>query len=310
MQLVGPGIAMYDPASGDREERRIGPEEVVAYFGDGPDKVVDIQALAGDSTDNVPGAPGIGIKTAAQLIAEYGDLDTLLARAGEIKQAKRRETLTNPETVELVRPSKKLVTLVRDVKTEAPLEALGLPKLDGKALIAFLKAMDLTTITRRVGEICGVDPAAIDPDPRFVGPGGWRGRNGDVVAGGEPAPAAAAPVAAAAPPALAQAKGPSGLARRAPKPRGRGSTPHVQDGDQCRRTLRLDRARLHEGVVAVDTETSSLDSLTADLVGVSLCVRPGEACTSRSGIARGWTIFSARAASRPARSAKARRSRC
>ena len=111
MQLIQPGVAMYDPASGDREERRIGPEEVFAYFGGGPDKVIDIQALAGDSTDNVPGAPGIGIKTAAQLIAEYGDLETLLARAGEIKQPKRREVLTNAESVALIRVSKTLVTL-------------------------------------------------------------------------------------------------------------------------------------------------------------------------------------------------------
>ena len=97
MQLVRPGVSMYDPASGEgdkrREERRIGREEVIAYFGSPPEKVIDIQALAGDSTDNVPGAPGIGVKTAAQLIGEYGDLDTLLARAGEIKQNKRRETL-------------------------------------------------------------------------------------------------------------------------------------------------------------------------------------------------------------------------
>src|ERR1700739_2892738 len=92
MQLIGPGVAMYDPASGEagtkgaREERRIGAEEVYAYFGVPPEKIVDVQALAGDSTDNVPGARGIGLKTAAQLINEYGDLDTLLARAGEIKQ--------------------------------------------------------------------------------------------------------------------------------------------------------------------------------------------------------------------------------
>src|SRR6202161_4681399 len=132
MQLIGPGVAMYDPASGDREERRFGPEEVFAYFGGGADKVIDIQALAGDSTDNVPGAPGIGIKTAAQLIAEYGDLETLLARAGEIKQPKRRETLTNPESVKLIRLSKQLVELVRDVPVETPLEALATPELDGK----------------------------------------------------------------------------------------------------------------------------------------------------------------------------------
>src|SRR5260370_17673014 len=102
MQLVGPGVAMYDPASGEagatgpRDERRIGVEEVVEYFfGAGPDKVVDVQALAGDSTDNVPGAPGIGVKTPAQLILEYGDLDKLLARARRIKQPKRREALTD-----------------------------------------------------------------------------------------------------------------------------------------------------------------------------------------------------------------------
>jgi DNA polymerase-1 len=103
MQLVGPASSMYDPASGDakkgagfRAERRIGEPEVVEYFGVPPDKVTDVQALAGDATDNVPGVPGIGIKTAAQLIGEYGDLETLLARAGEIKQPKRREALTNP----------------------------------------------------------------------------------------------------------------------------------------------------------------------------------------------------------------------
>ena len=93
-----------------REERRFGPAEVVKYFGVGADKVVDVQALAGNSTDNVPGAPGIGLKTAAQLIAEYGDLETLLARAGEIKQPKRREALSDPEIVERIRISKQLVT--------------------------------------------------------------------------------------------------------------------------------------------------------------------------------------------------------
>src|SRR3954453_12768447 len=121
MQLIEPGVAMFDPASGEkgnagaREERRIGEAEVMDYFGVPPNRVVDVQALAGDSTDNVPGAKGIGVKTAAQLIAEYGDLDTLLARAHEIKQPKRRETLTNPDIVEQVRISKKLVTLVTDV---------------------------------------------------------------------------------------------------------------------------------------------------------------------------------------------------
>src|SRR5271168_1272145 len=105
MQLVEEGVSMYDPASGEREERRFDQEGVFKYFGVGPERVVDVQALAGDSTDNVPGAPGIGLKTAAQLITEYGDLETLLARAGEIKQPKRREALTDPQNVERIRIS-------------------------------------------------------------------------------------------------------------------------------------------------------------------------------------------------------------
>ena len=102
MQLVAPGIEMFDTL----KNKPIGPDEVFEKFGVGPDRVIDVQALAGDSVDNVPGAPGIGIKTAAQLIQEYGDLDTLLARAGEIKQPKRREVLTEPRRADphLARP--------------------------------------------------------------------------------------------------------------------------------------------------------------------------------------------------------------
>ena len=188
MQLVEPGVSMYDPASGQaevagsREERRFGPAEVVEYFGVGPDKVIDVQALAGDSVDNVPGAPGIGLKTAAQLILEYGDLETLLARAGEIKQPKRREALTDPETVKRIRISKELVTLDRHVPIETPLEALATPELEGKRLIGFFKAMELTTLTRRAAEICGIDASSVEPDPRFVGPAAWPGGLGAVMA--------------------------------------------------------------------------------------------------------------------------------
>jgi DNA polymerase-1 len=277
MQLIEPGVAMFDPASGEREERRIGPEEVVAYFGAGADKVVDILALAGDSTDNVPGAPGIGVKTAAQLINEYGDLDTLLARAGEIKQPKRRETLTNPETVELIRISKTLVTLIRDVETEVPLDTLGMPILEGEKLIAFLKALEFTTITRRVGEICGIDANAVEPDPRFVGPGGWRARNGE---------AGVPPVALPAPPALALKSEttteptPRDLAiLRAEAAKGEKidvtSYTTVTTGAELARWIL--RAR-ETGIVAFDTETTSLDPIQADLVGFSLAVAPGEAC--------------------------------
>ncbi len=278
MQLIEPGVAMYDPASGDREERRIGPAEVVAYFGVGPDRVVDVQALAGDSTDNVPGAPGIGVKTAAQLIGEYGDLDTLLARAGEIKQPKRREALTDPANVERIRISKTLVTLVRDVSVETPLDELVTPQLDGKPLIAFLKAMELNTITRRVGEICGLDVSAIEPEPRYVGPGGWRGRNGE-------ASQASAHEAPEAPPSRAEAPvAPNGdspadlVTARALEAReaiDRAAYKTVRTVEEL--SVWIARA-FEEGVVAFDTETSSLDPLRADLIGASLAVRPGEAC--------------------------------
>src|SRR5471032_320540 len=161
MQLVGPRVAMYDPASGDREERRIGPNEVAAYFGGGADKVIDIQALAGDSTDNVPGVPGIGVKTAAQLIAEFGDLETLLSRTAEIKQPKRREALeANADNARL---SKKLVTLDRNVALDVPIEQLAVRDRDGPMLIAFCKAMEFTALTRRVAEATKTDIDSVEP---------------------------------------------------------------------------------------------------------------------------------------------------
>ena len=278
MQLIEPGVAMYDPASGDRDERRIGPDEVVAYFGLPADKVVDIQALAGDSTDNVPGAPGIGIKTAAQLISEYGDLETLLARASEIKQPKRREALTLPENVERIRVSKSLVSLVRDVPVETPLEALATPKLDGKDLVAFSKAMELTTLTRRVAEMCGVDAASIDPDPRFVGPAGWQGKAGEEALAREQAAedeAAAAPATAKAEPA---APSPADLAERrlaeARAPIDRSAYKILRDADDLAPWL----ARAEEqGFVAFNVETSEADPHRAELVGISLALAPGEA---------------------------------
>ena len=281
MQLIEPGVSMYDPASGEagakgaREERRIGLAEVKEYFGLGPDKVVDIQALAGDSTDNVPGAPGVGVKTAAQLIGEYGDLDTLLARANEIKQPKRREALTLPENVERIRVSKALVTLVRDVTLETPLEALATPKLDGKELIAFFKAMELTTITRRVAEICGIDASSIEPDPRFAGPAGWQGREGEAALAKAQEEAAAA-VAPAAAPAAANVTTPADLVAarsseaKAPVDRARYRTMRTID------ELKAFMALAHEaGLVAFDARMSSLDPLQADLVGVSLAVGAG-----------------------------------
>ena len=275
MQLIRPGITMFDPASGEREERRIGREEVIAYFGAPPEKVIDIQALAGDSTDNVPGAPGIGVKTAAQLIGEYGDLDTLLARASEIKQNKRRETLCDPAVVEKIRLSKKLVHLVDDVKIVTPLDDLRQQEPDGKRLVAFLKALEFTTLTRRVGEIFAVDVAAIDPDPAFVGPNGWRGRNGDVIAPKEegapsPEPAAAASDALT-PAALAKQRAEAAL-----------KTPIDRAAYVCVNSLETlaewIAAAFDAGFVCFDTETDSLDPMQANLVGISLALAPNRAC--------------------------------
>ncbi len=279
MQLIEPGVAMFDPASGDREERRIGEAEVEAYFGVPPSGVIDVQALAGDSTDNVPGAPGIGVKTAALLLKEYGDLDTLLARAGEIKQPKRREVLTNPENVDLIRISKKLVTLVRDVALETPLDDLGLHQPDARELVAFLKAMEFTTITKRAAEIYGVDAADIEADAALAGAGGWRGRNGDVMeARAAAAPNAAAPAMDAAPASWGES-GPAALA----KTRAAQALSGGIDRSQYETIVTLEAldrvvaAAVDEGLVCVDTETSSLDPMTAELVGIALCVIPGRA---------------------------------
>ncbi len=135
MQLVRPGVTMFD----GMKAKRFGRDEVIEKFGVPPEKVIDVQALAGDSVDNVPGVPGIGIKTAAELITTYGDLDTLLARAGEIKQPKRREKLV--EFAEQARVSRDLVTLKDDVPLEIAIETMGVqdPRCGG-ACSAFCAA--------------------------------------------------------------------------------------------------------------------------------------------------------------------------
>ncbi|WP_442754840.1 DNA polymerase I [Methylocystis sp. JAN1] len=284
MQLVGPGVTMYDPASGTagtkgaREERLITEAEVVDYFGVPPGKVVEVQALAGDSTDNVPGAKGIGVKTAAQLINEYGDLDTLLEKAPGIKQPKRREALTDPEAVKLIRLSRKLVELVRDAPVETKLEDLGLHQPDAQKLIAFLQAMEFTTITRRVGELYGVDIHEIEPDPHFVGAAGWRARNGEVNHGAAPKPVERKEPAAHK--AFADGYAPSSLAA-ARKAEALASKIDRSTYETVMSVERLDQwiaDAFEAGLVALDTETTSLDPMSCELVGVSLALGPGRAC--------------------------------
>ncbi|PRH88383.1 DNA polymerase I [Labrys okinawensis] len=282
MQLIRPGVVMFDPASGDqkakgsRPERLIAEAEVLEKFGVTPDKVVDVQALAGDSTDNVPGVPGIGVKTAAQLINEYGDLDGLLARAGEIKQPKRRESLTDPENVKLARISRELVKLVSDVTLETPIEELIAPGLDARGAIAFLKAMEFSTLTRRIAEDAGLDVADIEadetlkiPDSDFS-PAPARTPSPRPSADGvSPAPAVA--TGAGTPSAVVE----SVKARLAAIPFDTGSYETVASLEALDGWI----VRARElGYVAFDTETTSLDALQADLVGFSLSVEPGKAC--------------------------------
>src|ERR1700749_901058 len=170
MQLVTDQVVMYDTM----KDRRIGIPEVIEKFGGAPEKVVEVQALAGDCTDNVPGVPGIGIKTAAQLIVEYGDLEQLLFRATEIKQPKRREVLL--ENAEKARISQKLVLLDDKVDLEVPLDDLAVHEPDARKLIAFLKAMEFSTLTKRVAEYSEINASDVAAD-----------------AGGKSAPAAPAP---------------------------------------------------------------------------------------------------------------------
>ena len=230
MQLVGDGVEMLDPM----KNKRMGRDEVLEKFGVGPERVVDVQALAGDSVDNVPGAPGIGIKTAAQLINEYGDLDTLLARAEEIKQPKRRQTLMEKQEQILI--SRRLVQL--DCNMELPFDFADLEVRDPdpEPLLEFLNLMEFRTLTRRIADRFGLEAPAL-PD--------------------------VAPVAEAGP-----------------------ETPETPSFAEARYDTVSDLATLQDwvaratdaGHVAIDTETTGLNEMTADLVGVSLCIEAGHAC--------------------------------
>ena len=232
MQLIGDGVDMHDPM----KNKRLGLEEVFEKFGVAPDRVVDVQSLAGDSVDNVPGAPGIGLKTAALLIQEYGDLDTLLARATEIKQPKRRAALV--ENAEQIRLSRALVRLKDDTPVDLDLASLELRPPEPATILSFLQTMEFQTLTRRVSDRLKV--AAPEPEPG----------KGYEVAGAHDAPAATAL--------------PFDLAGYAV----------IRDAETL--ALWIERARAR-GYLAVDTETTSLDEMKAEIVGISLAVEPGQA---------------------------------
>ena len=150
MQLVNDRITLWD----GMKDKSIGADEVVEKFGVAPDKVIEVQALAGDSTDNVPGVQGIGIKTAAELINQYGDLETLLSKAEEIKQPKRREKLI--EQAELARISRQLVTLMIDVPVEMKLQDFRKRQPDPDKLLAFLKEQEFKTLVSSISAKHGI----------------------------------------------------------------------------------------------------------------------------------------------------------
>ena len=232
MQLIGDGVDMLDPM----KPRRIGPDEVFEKFGVAPNRVVDVQSLAGDSVDNVPGAPGIGLKTAALLIQEYGDLETLLARAGEIKQPKRREALL--DNAELIRISRRLVSLDDAMPLELGLDTLEIRAPEPDVVMGFLNQMEFRTLTKRVADKLKVEAPVLEAD---------RGMH----VNGAHDPVAVAQVAFDA-----------------------GAYEKIDTMAALERWI----ARIREvGHVAVDTETTSLDEMRAELVGISLCVDAGRA---------------------------------
>ncbi len=268
MQLVRKGVTMYDPMPGN--ERKIGEKEVHEKFGVEPERVPDVQALCGDSTDNVPGVPGIGIKTAALLIQEYGDLETLLNNADKIKQDKRRQTLI--DNADLARISKKLVLLDDRAPLKVPLDQLGFDGGDPVKVVAFLKAMEFTRLTESVAKAAGIDPNTVEADP-LLSAGAAIATSTKATKEEVPAPGDKKAAAASDLTPLALLAEREAQLKSIPFDHKKYET--VTTAAQLESWI----ARAREtGYVAVDTETTSLDAMQAELCGVSLAVVPGEAC--------------------------------
>ncbi|MFZ1989797.1 MAG: DNA polymerase I [Alphaproteobacteria bacterium] len=251
MQLVNDKIQLYDTM----KDKRIGRAEVIERFGVPPEKVIEVQALAGDSVDNVPGVPGIGVKTAAELINEFGDLETLLSNAEKIKQPKRRENLlTNADKARI---SKKLVTLDCNVPLEVPLEDLAVEEIHVETLISFLKGMEFAALTRRVAQAHGLeDVGDIDAKPIFRA-------NGPHI----PAPVLK-PTGDAPPGAVFEREAVlRPIDHKTYKP-----VLTLEDLDQW-----LARAQ-ESGTLALSIETTSDDPMNAEICGIALATGPGHAC--------------------------------
>ncbi len=237
MQLIRPGVDMMDPL----KMRPIGEAEVFEKFGVAPGKLIEVQALMGDSVDNVPGVPGIGPKTAALLIQEFGDLESVLAAAPSMKPSKRRDVLI--AHAEDARISRQLVILRDDAPLPLPVDQLGVREPDRATLIAFLMEQGFRSTVQRLGLEDDAAKAAPAAPPQ-----GLQGQ----LFGAEPA----APVK----PTNGAAYGPY----------------------DCVTTLESLNAWIEEattaGIVAVDTETTGLDAMIAEVVGFSLATAPGRSC--------------------------------
>jgi DNA polymerase-1 len=265
MQLVRPGIVMYDTM----KNKKIAEEGVLAKSGVPPSKVIEVQALMGDSSDNVPGVPGIGVKTAALLINEYGDLETLLARASEIKQNKRRENLI--EFAEQARLSKTLVTLDTQTPLDVPLAETAVQQPEPETLTAFMREMEFSTLLKRVAEGLGAPlpkgatkPSTVrrkkdDYDhPLRKSPRGAAGPARDIdVQGGSPAELAI---------------------ERASKleeiPFDRTNYETVTD---IARLQDLLKTAQFQGNLAIRVKLNTSDPMTGEIAGVALALAPGHA---------------------------------
>ena len=257
MQLINDNVVMYDTM----KDVVIDAEGVFAKFGVDPDKMIDLQALNGDSTDNVPGVPGIGPKTAAQLLDEYNTLEELLERAGEIKQNKRRENLI--EFADQARLSKQLVTLDVNAPLDVQLDEMQLTPLNGPKLISFLKAMELNTLTKRVAAETETDAAEVEADAVDTGDFEQRGPDFDGDSAGPDESGVGDDVYTPQALALQLAEQAAGVKID------HASYETVRDAKALKGWV--ERA-MDLAVVAIDTETTSLDPMQADLVGVSLAV--------------------------------------
>ena len=222
MQLVDQDTFMLDTM----KDKHIGIDEVKEKFGVPPEKVIDVQSLAGDSVDNVPGVPGIGIKTAAELINQFGSLDELLKKAETIKQPKRRQALLDNKSNALI--SRELVTLKNDVPVKETINDFILKPFDKEKIFSFLDEMEFTKIKKRIEQTYGMSETNFKPSSTVV---------------------------------KKSLKNEAGFNI-------------IYDKKEIETILaKAD----DQGFFAVDTETNSLDSQKAELVGVSLAVNENQA---------------------------------